>query len=67
MIIPVSCFTCGKIMGNNQEAYLGLLQMEHTEVDALDTLGLKHYCCCQMLLAHMDLTEKLLNYVPLEK
>lgn len=31
MIIPVRCFTCGKIVGNKWEAYLGLLQAEYTE------------------------------------
>ncbi|XP_043856589.1 DNA-directed RNA polymerases I, II, and III subunit RPABC5-like [Dromiciops gliroides] len=67
MIILVRCFTCSKIMGNKWEAYLGLLQAEYTEGDALDKLGLKHYYCQKMLLVHMDLIEKLLNYVPLEK
>lgn len=31
MIIPVRCFTCGKVVGNKWEAYLGLLQAEYTE------------------------------------
>lgn len=35
--------------------------------DALDELGLKRYCCRRMLLSHVDLIEKLLNYAPLEK
>ena len=35
--------------------------------DALDQLGLKRYCCRRMLLSHVDLIEKLLNYTPLEK
>lgn len=43
MIIPVRCFTCGKIIGNKWEAYLGLLQAEYTEGDAMDALGLKRY------------------------
>ena len=107
MIIPVRCFTCGKVIGNKWEAYLGLLQAEYTEGkyiwyslksvdpieknitqmrgtlpfalyilidivfsptgDALDAMGLKRYCCRRMLLGHVDLIEKLLNYAPLEK
>ena len=86
MIIPIRCFTCGKVIGNKWEAYLGLLQAEYQEGDALDALGLKRfvqnlescftlcfiyfyfrYCCRRMLLGHVDLIEKLLNYAPLEK
>ncbi|KAK4002215.1 hypothetical protein OUZ56_004058 [Daphnia magna] len=66
MIIPIRCFTCGKVIGNKWETYLGLLQAEYTEGDALDALGLKRYCCRRMLLGHVDLIEKLLNYAPLE-
>ena len=29
---------------------------------ALDELGLKRYCCRRMLLTHVDLISKLLNY-----
>ena len=67
MIIPIRCFSCGKVIGTKWEAYLGLLQAEYTEGDALDALGLKRYCCRRMLLGHVDLIEKLLNYAPLEK
>uniref|UniRef100_A0A8C2FJU8 Polymerase (RNA) II (DNA directed) polypeptide L n=1 Tax=Cyprinus carpio TaxID=7962 RepID=A0A8C2FJU8_CYPCA len=51
---------------NKWEAYLGLLQAEYTEGDALDALGLKRYCCRRMLLAHVDLIEKF-QHAPLEK
>ncbi|KAI9597920.1 RNA polymerase subunit RPB10 [Syncephalis fuscata] len=47
MIIPVRCFSCGKIVGDNE---------------ALDRLGLQRYCCRRMLLTHVDLIEKLLQY-----
>lgn len=31
MIIPVRCFTCGKVIGNKWDAYLNLLQEDYTE------------------------------------
>jgi DNA-directed RNA polymerase I, II, and III subunit RPABC5 len=62
MIIPVRCFTCGKVVGNKWNKYLKLLE-EDTEVAiALDLLGMKRYCCRRMLISHVDLIEKLLLY-----
>ena len=46
MIIPVRCFTCGKIIGNKWDQYLSLLQSEYTEgyVSQVHTLlGLWEY------------------------
>lgn len=59
MIIPVRCFTCGKIIGNKWEKYLNLQLIGNTEGDALDVLKLKRYCCRRMMLGHVDLIEKL--------
>ncbi|VDL59809.1 unnamed protein product [Hymenolepis diminuta] len=67
MIIPIRCFTCGKVIGHCWEPYLNLLEKEYTEGDALTELGLKRYCCRRMLLSHVDLVDELLKYAPTRK
>mmetsp|Transcript_29804 Transcript_29804/g.75417 ORF Transcript_29804/g.75417 Transcript_29804/m.75417 type:complete len:81 (-) Transcript_29804:817-1059(-) len=62
MIIPIRCFTCGKIIGNKWDIYIELLNKNVSQSSALDTLGLRRYCCRRMLLTHVDLIEKLLAY-----
>jgi DNA-directed RNA polymerase I, II, and III subunit RPABC5 len=61
MIIPVRCFTCGKVIGNKWEKY-NQLKDEHDAEKALDMLELRRYCCRRMLLTHIELIEKMMNY-----
>eukprot|EP01035_Chromulina_nebulosa_P035467 gene35467-47682_t len=66
MIIPVRCFTCGKVIGNKYELYLEMLNNEYSAKQALDDIGCKRYCCRRMVLTHVDLIIKLLNYNTLQ-
>ena len=63
MIIPVRCFTCGKVVGNLWEKYVEYVEVEEkSQKEALDLLGLERICCRRMLLTHVDLIEQLLLY-----
>ncbi|KAF4563807.1 DNA-directed RNA polymerase II subunit L [Pleurotus pulmonarius] len=66
-IIPVRCFSCGKVVGDKWNQYLEYLAKDMSEGDALDELQLKRYCCRRMVLTHVDLIEKLLHYNPMER
>lgn len=63
MIIPVRCFSCGKVIGNLWNIYQEMVvDQEIPEGEALDQLGLKKYCCRRMLLSHVNLIDKVLQY-----
>ncbi|KAF2660518.1 hypothetical protein K491DRAFT_589016 [Lophiostoma macrostomum CBS 122681] len=66
MIIPVRCFSCGKVIGDLWEQYLKLVDTGMHDGEAIDNLNLRRYCCRRMVLTHVDLIEKLLKYVPTE-
>ena len=67
MIIPVRCFTCGKIIGNKYERYTELLKIEYTEGDVLDVSELKRIYYRQMVLTHVGLIDNLLLYSSYKK
>ena len=66
MIIPVRCFTCGKVISDSYEeykkrydAYKKSLKAgekpKETPKQILDSLGIDRYCCRRMILTHVDL------------
>ncbi|KAK4202486.1 8 kDa subunit-domain-containing protein [Triangularia verruculosa] len=65
MIIPIRCFSCGKVVGDLWEKFVVLIEDRGmADGDALDELGCKRYCCRRMVMTHVDLIEKLLKYAP---
>ncbi len=61
-ILPVRCYTCGKVIGNKWEPYQNMLKEGINTKDALDQLLLKKMCCRRMIMGHVDLIDNLLQY-----
>lgn len=72
MIIPVRCFTCGKVLADKWEYYeRRCKELEKQQIDApkhfdknpsgkvLDELGLSKMCCRRHMLGHVDLMDSI--------
>ena len=62
MLIPIRCFTCGKVVASLYEDYKKRIERGENPKNALDALGLKRYCCRKMLISHADLVDEIIPY-----
>jgi DNA-directed RNA polymerase subunit N len=62
MIIPVRCFTCGKLVGDKWEEFSRRVKNGENAGNVLDDLGVKRYCCRRMLLSHVDIVDEVLRF-----
>lgn len=62
MIIPVRCFSCGKVIGDKWEDFKRRVEMGEEPSEILDDLGLKRYCCRRMLLSHVEILDDVLRF-----
>jgi len=60
-MIPVRCFTCGKVISNVGEEYKERITQEEPG-KVLDELGIRRYCCRRMLLTHAELIGEIAPY-----
>jgi DNA-directed RNA polymerase I, II, and III subunit RPABC5 len=61
-MIPVRCFTCGKVVADKWEQYQQNLKEGNSVDKSINLLGLNRYCCRRMILTHVDLIPKMLRY-----
>jgi DNA-directed RNA polymerase subunit N len=62
MIIPVRCFTCGKLIGDKWEEFARRVKSGENAGGILDDLGIKRYCCRRMLLSHVEIVDEVLRF-----
>jgi DNA-directed RNA polymerase subunit N len=58
MMVPVRCFTCGKVVGEHWEEFKARTREDDEDPAAvLDELGVERHCCRRMLVSHKDLVD----------
>ena len=65
MMIPVRCFTCGKVIGEHWDAFVARASThdgDEAPAEVLDDLGIERYCCRRMFVAHTDLVDVVSPY-----
>ena len=68
MIIPIRCFTCGKVIANKWEQYkIDIKSVDEggkgmNVNDALDKAGMIRYCCRRMFLGQVDTIDTIIMY-----
>lgn len=61
-MIPVRCFTCGKVISTAWEEFKHRRESGEDPSKILDDLGLHRYCCRRMLLTHKEIVDDLNPY-----
>lgn len=73
MIIPIRCFTCGKVISSLYEEYKKRAEEyqkavasgekpKETPQDILNDLGVERYCCRRMIISQVDLLKEAAPY-----
>lgn len=65
MMIPVRCFTCGKVIGEYWDEYTARSNAHDGDEEptaVLDDLGITRFCCRRMFIAHTDLVDTVSPY-----
>jgi DNA-directed RNA polymerase subunit N len=62
LIIPVRCFTCGKLIADRWEEFARRVKAGERPKKILDDLGMTRYCCRRMFISHVDVVDDLLRY-----
>lgn len=58
MLIPVRCWSCGKVIAHKYQEYQNALAEGKDAEAVLDRLGFSRYCCRRMFVGHIDLIDE---------
>jgi len=62
MIIPVRCFSCGKVLGDKWEEFEERVDNQEDVKEVLNDLGVDRYCCRTAIITNVDISEDVAQY-----
>lgn len=71
MIIPIRCFSCGKVIASDYrrfESEINQIKMRNRDPtpeeisQIMDNLGLERYCCRRMIMSHVELIDEIMPF-----
>ena len=62
MMIPIRCYTCGKVIAHHYEEFLDGLKAGKEASELLDSFEMNRYCCRRMLITHVELIDDILTF-----
>ena len=58
MLIPVRCWSCGKVIAHKYQDYCIAVEEGKDAGQVLHDLGFERYCCRRMFVGHIDLIDE---------
>ena len=62
MLVPVRCFTCGKLIADKYEDYQNKIKTGEEPQKVLDELKIERYCCRRMLLTSVQTIQQIIPF-----
>ena len=62
MLVPVRCFTCGKLIADKYSDYQNRINTGEDPKKVLDELGMERYCCRRMLLTTVETIQQVIPF-----
>ncbi len=62
MIVPVRCFSCGKVVASQYEEFVKRLEKKDNPEKVLTELGIERYCCRRTIFSHVELIDDIMKY-----
>ncbi len=62
MIIPIRCFSCGRLIAHEFDEYVKRVAKKENPEKVMNDLGIRRYCCRRTIFSHVDLMGEILKY-----